>query len=937
MVWWIARDQELRFMEWQSLLAGALAVVSVLTLSFAGSAQAGPALRVPLTVRYLPAEGQAAAAPATAMDLRPGRSRRMGGGTRPEVPVATGVPLAKGAVKDASSLRLLDADGKAIPGQFDVQATWSDGSIKWILVSFFAGADGREGQSFTLTDDASMEQPKVARPVTVFDDTNECTLTTGPIRVRLNRQGFRGLSQTWLDVDLDGTFSNEELISNEVDPCGIVAVDDKDRLFTSAAGLVSAVEVEQQGPLHAAVAVRGDLRSPDCPQPLVDYTMRVHAFAGSSLVRVVLTIHNPRAAARAEDGSRFVLGQPGGVRFKSLEYVLPLRLTDGLKQVTLSPEPGKLLDRIPLVGPLGVYQDSSGGQHWFHRAHVNRDNEIPLRFCGYRVSYKGREVDSGLRATPWVDVADMRWAASVAVPLFWQNFPKGLSVEADGTVRVGLWPKEFADLHELQGGEQKTHEFWIYLRHRRTPQFDEHRDAEGPGSYDSADRPAGSQPRRRARPQRMPLDREMMPICLNRPVAWASADAYAGPNAGLDPIRPVQAGKFEKYEAVVAAAVKAKVNLFTHREEADEYGWRNFGDTWAANEFNETGGPHDGLRVVSHYNNEYDLGFGMMMQALRNVDADPNLAKTWWDLAAQGLWHEADIDIYHTLEDPAPIYDGGTFTHTAHGVEAGRSTHRGSPKDELWGQLDWPWKRGSSPEAGHFRTRGIITLYLLTGDRHLRDAAAQATRLVDWKIRNNRFAQIDVPDRSGGNNLQILLDWYLLTWDSRYLESIDRLAASLDYDAVAARTDGNPVGGSAWSCALYLKSLGRLIEALADKGLPTDKLAASDLKYARAIYDHSYARRGWREGSWSYLSCEVMMQAAGLTNDPAEKARFLQAARDAFHALDGNVAADGSAGFWNSKATTMLLQGGGRYMQYAAQTGAEPAGGAGRSAPAGGR
>ena len=924
-------------MEFQSVFSGGLVIMSVVTLSLAASAQAGPPLKVPLTVRHFPAEAEGAAgAPAGGEAGRPGPAGRPGGGERPDAPVATGVPLAKGAVKDASSLRLLDADGKAVPAQFDVQATWSDGSIKWALASFFANGDGAQGQSFSATNDPAIEQPKVVGPVSVFDDTNECTLTAGPIRVRLNRQGFRGLSQVWLDINLDGRFTNEELICNEVDPCGIVAVDDKGRLFTSAAGLVSAVEVERPGPIHATVAVRGDLRSADSPQPLLNYTMRVHAFAGSSLVRVVLTIHNPRPAGRAEDGSRFVLGQPGNVLFKSLEYVLPLRLTEGLKQVTLAPEPGKLLDRIPLVAPVGIYQDSSGGDQWFHRAHVNRDNEIPLRFRGYQVSYKGRPVESGLRATPWVDVADMRWAASLAVPLFWQNFPKGLSVDPDGTIRVGLWPKEFADLHELQGGEQKTHEFWIYFRHRRAAGFDERGDAEGSGRERGDDRPAGSQPRRRIRPQRMPLDREMMPVGLNRPIAWASADAYATAGAGLDPIRPVQAGKFDKYEAVVAAAVKGKVNLFTHREEMDEYGWRDFGDTWAANEINQTRGPHDGLHVVSHYNNEYDLGFGMMMQSLRNVDADPNLAKAWWDLAVQGLWHEADIDIYHTLADPAPIYNGGTFTHTAHGVEAGTSTHRGSPREELWGLLDWPWKRGSSPEAGHFRTRGILNLYFLTGDRHLRDAAADATQLVDWKIRHNRFPQIDVPDRSGGNNLQILTDWYLLTWDPKYLESIDKLTASLDYDAVAARTEGRPVGGSAWSSALYLKSLGRLIEVLADKGLPTDKLATSALKYARAIYDQSYARRGWREGTWSYLSCEVMMQAAELTKDPAEKTRFLQAARDAFHALDGNVAADGSAGFWNSKATTMLLQGGGRYMLYVAQSGGEPAGGPGRSEPASG-
>ena len=903
-------------MELQSLLAGTLVAASFFTVLCAASAEAGPALHVPVIVRnFDPASREGTPfynGGATARSLR---------GGLPEVPVWTGVPLPKGAARDTASLRLLDGDGKAVPAQFDTEATWSDGSIKWVLVSLFANGDGEKGQSFTLTDDASIEQPKVARPVDVFDDTNECTLTTGPVRLRINRQGMRGISQTWLDINLDGKFTNEEIISNETaDPSGIVAVDDKGRLFTSGAGIVNQVDVEQSGPLHATVAVRGDLRNPDVQQPLFNYTMRLHAFAGSSLVRVVLTIQNPRAATRAEDGSRFVLGQPGSVLFKSLEYVLPVKLTEGLKQVTLSAEPGKMLDRIPLVGPIGIYQDSSGGENWFHRSHVNGNNEIPLQFRGYKVSYKDREVASGLRATPWVDVADMRWAVSVASPQFWQNFPKGLSVDANGTIRLGLWPKEFSDLHELQGGEQKTHEFWVYFRHRRVAGREDRGDPEGPQAT------GRGEGRRRSQAQRMPLDREMMPTCLNRPVTWASAEAFAKAGAGLDPISLVEEGKFEKYEAVVAAAAKGKTNLFTHRETADEYGWRNFGDTWAANEINQTKGPHDGLLTVSHYNNEYDLGFGMMMQSFRNINADPNLAKTWWDLAVQGLWHEADIDIYHTLADPAPIYNGGTFTHTAHGVEAGRSTHRGSPQEEMWGLLDWPWQKGSSPEAGHFRTRGILNMYLLTGDRHLRDAAWDATRLIDWKIRENRFPQIDVPDRSGGNNLQVLMDWYLLTWDAKYLESIDKLTANLDYDAVTARS-GEPKPASAWGTALYAKSLGRLIDVLTDKGLPTEKVTGSYLKYTRAIYEHAYARsKGWHEGTWTYLCSEVMMQAADVSQDPAEKARFRQAGRDAFHVLDGNVQPDGTATFWNSKATTMILQGGGLYMLYVTQAGGEPTG-----------
>ncbi len=877
-------------MELQSLFTGVVVAAALSVVLFASPAQAETAIRIPLSVSMVD-QANVSGEPEYIGSPFPREHRPL----PVTIPVWTGVPLARGAVSDAATLRLLNKDGKAVPAQFDVEATWDDGSAKWVLVSFFT--DGDTG--YTLTNDPAIEPAKIAQPVDVFDDTNECTLTTGPMRIRMNTQGMRGLSQVWLDTDGDGRYTYENLISTEADPCGIVATDEKGRLFTSAAGRIHAVEVERAGPLHAVAAIRGDLQNPDVPRPLLNYTMRVHAFAGSSLVRVVLTAHNPRAATRAEDGSRYILGQPGAVLLESLEYVLPVQLNVGLRQVTLSPEPGRMLDRLPLVAPVSVYQDSSGGENWFHRTHVNRNNEIPLRFKGYQVHYKDRQVETGLHATPWVDVADLKWAVSVAMPAFWQNFPKGLGVDDNGTIRVGLWPAQFGDLHEIQGGEQKTHEFWVYYRHRRAlPSQDE-----------------GQEGRRRRDPSRMALARELMPVCLNRPVVWADSGAYAAAGADLDPLVPVRDGRFDKYEAVVAAGVNGRDNLFTHRARYDEYGWRHFGDTWAANERNKTEGPHHGLDVVSHYNNEYDLGFGMLMQSLRNVDARPGMAHAWWDLAVQGLWHEADIDIYHTLEDRAPIYNGGTFTHTAHGVEAGRSTHRGSPTDHLWGLLDWPWAQGSSPEAGHFRTRGILTAYYLTGDRHLVDAARDATRLVHWKIQQDRFPQIGTPDRSGGNNLQILLDWYLLTGDKEYLDSIDKLTASLDFDVVVKRF-GEWRPRQAWSGALYIKNLGRLIDVYGRQGLPTEKLVESYLKFARTMYEVSYERLGgWREGTWSYLACEAMAQAAGITPDPAEREKFLTAAGDAFRALDDSVGADGLAPFRSSKSLTMILQGGGAYMQ----------------------
>jgi len=839
-------------------------VVAVLTV--AGLAEASD-LRIPLTVHNFSSQAS------------------------PEVPVWTGLPFPKGAVPDTSSLRLLDENGRVVPAQFDVLARWSDGSAKWVLVSFFSDPPAGGLRRYRLVKDAELQAALPSRPVRIDDDTNDCFVSTGPIRIHINKHGFGGLSQVWLDIDGDGKFSADEMICFESLNSGIVAVDEAGREYFSRLGRVSDFQIEMRGPVHAVLTVKGDIRSRELPsEPLLEYAMRIHCFAGSGLVRVVLTVRNPRPSGRADDGSRWVLGQSGSVLLKSLDFVLPVRLPEPLRRVTLCVEPGRMYDRIPLTGPMAVYQDSSGGENWFTRTHVNRDNIIPLRFRGYKVYYHDRQIEAGLRASPWLAVADMRWAAGVAVPRFWQNFPKSLEAAADGTVKVGLWPDRFADLHEIQGGEQKTHEFWLYFMHRRG-----------------------------GRAGRMPYLRQVLPLCLERPVVWADSQWYA--DSGLfEPFVPY--GVFTNYDAVLSAAVRGQTNLYTHREAIDEYGWRNFGDTWAANEHDKTGSPFDGLGVISHYNNEYDLGYGMLKEALRCATAEPALAKAWWDLALEALWHEADIDIYHTKADPRDIYNGGKFTHTAHGVEAGRSTHRGSPRDELWGLLDWPWGRGSCPESGHFRTQGQVYAYLLTGDRHLLDSAWDLTELVAMKVRTGRFAQIDVPDRCAAFNLQILLDAYLLTWDRQYRQLCEKIVENLQPAAVAARSGGRFSIGSKWQLCLYLKSLGRYVELLGREGEDVEAARDEFLEYCRLLAERCLRESGgrWGRDAWAWLLSDVMVQAAELTGHDERRAQFMKVAAEAFEGLlKRHVGPDGRAAFWNSKALTILMQGGGRYLRHLQQ------------------
>ncbi|GAI43629.1 unnamed protein product, partial [marine sediment metagenome] len=248
---------------------------------------------------------------------------------------------------------------------------------------------------------------------------------------------------------------------------------------------------------------------------------------------------------------------------------------------------------------------------------------------------------------------DRQFGLAVAVRHFWQNFPKALSAAPDGTVRVALWPEEFPTLHELQGGEIKTHEAAFFFHTgRQGSNRRENRVATTMGSFHN-------------------------PLYVRAPAQVYLASGFFDDVAAYDPKRfPT----YERYQQ--AALISEPVNLVADIEAIDEYGWRNFGDTWAKNETDKTGGPHSGRQVVSHFNLEYDFGYGMLFQSLRTLVRVPELSCKWWNLAEAALRHESDIDIYHTTRDTRSrgVYNSGKFTHTQHGVEAGLVTHRGGPR-----------------------------------------------------------------------------------------------------------------------------------------------------------------------------------------------------------------------------------------------------------------
>ena len=226
--------------------------------------------------------------------------------------------------------------------------------------------------------------------------------------------------------------------------------------------------------------------------------------------------------------------------------------------------------------PFELYQESSGGEQWQHANHQNRDGIVPQSMRGYRVRAAGAERRAE-RATPLVGWRSPTYEITLSVPAFWQNFPK--AIEATGSdPALRLFPRQFPDLHELQGGEQKTHTFYVAF------------------GVDRVTTP--------------PLEWCRAPVRAVVPPAWyCSTRAIPHLVARAEHVESVQ-------HSLIDLGLDAARGFIAKREIIDEYGWRNFGDLYADHE----SALQSGAPLVSHYNNQYDAIAGFATSFMRTGD-----------------------------------------------------------------------------------------------------------------------------------------------------------------------------------------------------------------------------------------------------------------------------------------------------------------------------
>ncbi|HEY1186044.1 MAG TPA: hypothetical protein VGE74_00245 [Gemmata sp.] len=465
------------------------------------------------------------------------------------------------------------------------------------------------------------------------------------------------------------------------------------------------------------------------------------------------------------------------------------------------------------------------------------------------------------------------------MPHFWQNFPIAIEAFNDYTnnllgphdfLTLSLLPKQFGDVHELQGGEQKTWTFAV---------------AFGPDAAPEALEWFRTPARAFAAPEW---------YCASGAVPYLTPRA-ADPNAD--------------YLKLVDSAIEGPERFDAKREKIDEYGWRHFGDIYGDHEAVYSTGPQP---MVSHYNNQYDPIAGFAYQFLRSS----NLA--WLRHMEELAQHVIDIDIYHTTQDKS-AYNGGLFWHTYHYADADTGTHRSYPRALL--QMkgmpgldpDSPqakrskglYARGGGPADEHNYTTGLMLHHFLTGSAQSREAALGLARWVidmddgrktvfrflsradTGHASQSRDSSYHGPGRGSGNSLAALIDGHRLSGDPAFLRKAEQLVRRCIHpaDDLAARNLLDVE--NRWFYTIFLYSLGKFLDHKAARNELDHGYAyarASLLHYARWMAEHEvptlsrpevleYPNETW--AAQDMRKSEVFKFAAKHAAG-AEKVRFLE-------------------------------------------------------------
>lgn len=356
--------------------------------------------------------------------------REEAGIDRVQNPVNSGVPLPRGAVMHSSELRLLDEQGALVPASIETRCRWlEDKSVKWVTVHFLANVPAHGFRQFRLVRSTALLPDS---PLKVERREKQIVVVTGPAKFIIpsdrlapfdqvyllpngstGREPQRGLLAQPARIVLEGRNGQSRVEDGKAEIVGL------ETQFRHTAR-VESVRIEEDGPARAVIALEGTFSKQAAKS--LDFTTRLYFYANSGLAQMTFSVRNRQLDSMA----RFV-----GI--ERLDVELPVHM-DGGAEVSFDID-GKRVESKLEGGPLRVLQSLR--------------NKLTVTLP------VGSDL-TGNRSGGWLELESGNGVLTLGNRWFWQTYPKGIEVHPDGTLALGIKPRQ-SDRIDLYTGGSKTH------------------------------------------------------------------------------------------------------------------------------------------------------------------------------------------------------------------------------------------------------------------------------------------------------------------------------------------------------------------------------------------------------------------------------------------------------------------------------------------------
>lgn len=246
-----------------------------------------------------------------------------------------GVPWPRGTYQEDQKFAVTDADGKAVPVQSWPIAYWPDGSLKWTAHAVSSG----NGKLSLSAGDAAVPDKKV----TVDQSGGTITVSTGVITAKIGKSGatlIKSVTRGSTEIAKNGRLVLIRQPEIEDEDQGSVRTERFE-------GAISAVTVEQTGPVRAVVKIDGKHRKGS--RSWLPFSIRLYFYAGADSFRMVHTITFDGTQEPGKASGDFIRGL--GVRF-----TVPMRDQSYDRHIRIGGEGTGLL-REAVKGITGLRRD----------------------------------------------------------------------------------------------------------------------------------------------------------------------------------------------------------------------------------------------------------------------------------------------------------------------------------------------------------------------------------------------------------------------------------------------------------------------------------------------------------------------------------------------------------------------------------------------------